>query len=64
MTTCWSLDPVTYQPQSQFGIGFEDQGIFWKKPTFSGFALSGLGKLNQASKITVSHERINYFDGT
>ena len=59
MTTCWSLDPVTYQPQSQFGIGFEDQGIFLKN-----FALSGLEKLNQASKITVSHERINYFDGT
>ena len=53
------MDPVTYQPQSQFGFGFEDQAIFWKRTV-----LSGLEKLHQASKITVQHEYINYFDGT
>ena len=55
----WNPDPVTYQPQSQFGFGFEDQGIFWKKPV-----LLGLEKLDQASEITVSHERLDYIEGT
>ena len=47
------MDPMTYQPQSQFGFGFEDQAIFGKN-TF----LSGLEKLDQANNITVRHGNI------
>ena len=52
------MNPVTIQPQSQFGIGFEDQGTYGKTmgqtPT-----LSGLEKLNQANEITILHKKIS-----
>ena len=51
------MEPVTYQPQSQFGIGFEDQGIYGKTMGQTS-TLSGMEKLNQANEITILHKRI------
>ena len=51
------MDPVTIQPQSQFGIAFEDQGAYGK--TMGQITtLSGLEKLNQANEIMVLHKPI------
>ena len=52
------MDPVVFQPQSQFGLGqqklgFEDQGTFGQKTI-----LPGLEILNQANEITILHKRI------
>ena len=52
------MDPVTIQPQSQFGIGFEDQGIYGKTIGQT-TTLSGLEKLNQANEITILHKKIS-----
>ena len=52
------MDPVTIQPQSQFGIGFEDQGIYGKTIGQT-TTLSGLEKLNQANEITILHTQIS-----
>ena len=51
------MEPVTYQPQSQFGIGFEDQGIYGKTMGQTS-TLSGMEKLNQANEITILHKKI------